>query len=87
MEIIDKLEAKKHALSLQKIPIKVVDAINLGITNGYANGETYMTFSQPDDMSEVTFQAVCAALKSKGYTIKIFFNHLEGNLVQIDLSN
>lgn len=85
MEIISKSEAQAIAKRMKNIPDEVLEEINMTISKGYALESSSVSYTKPHNMEEITWRALCEAIRVKGYKVKAESCQREGQWVHIEL--
>ena len=85
MEILSKSEVQKRAALLRQLPDSLIEAVNKTITEGAAAGRSTETFSRPDDISSITWNALVEGLRNKGYHVTSNSDQRDGEWLNITL--
>ena len=86
MEIISKSEAQAIARRMRdNIPDEVLEEVNMNISKGYALESSSVCYIKPHSMEEITWRALCEAIRVKGYKVKAESCQREGQWVHIEL--
>lgn len=85
MEIISKSEAQAIAKRMKNIPDEVLEEVNMNISKGYALESSSVCYTKSHSMEEITWRALCEAIRMKGYKVKAESCQRDGQRIRIEL--